>query len=498
MTSSFSDIKLTELQQGKVGTFQGLQRPSAGMVDSGPPQSVAIDLSMQPNSKVSNNSTMKTSSSFVSDDDENNDIESVDDDFSLASDIAEVQLTGALNGSFSSSARHNVVNRESPKFEEDTPDSVSDANFAGNSSSKVSAKSSPSDEDDQLLEEMLHQAEKLALKMKSAIVSKEGTEKVPKMNIVSSTPPATRKKSRTLGSEVNGGDAESLSPGDSSDTNSRNPGRVGSFATAGEFSQSVARTQIDAAEKAAKEMREALAALGAGPSLDHRPPKPLSPIPSPLKHVKDSRGVEWEHVEAPKETDEDFVQLKDYSKQSKPMLTPAKKSDASGVTWERVDYCESGDDDYVTMRDYSRQSSFVKAPMSRAAPNPSRPAPSRTRKSKRRRMFVILTIICAGLYFCFKTSSAWLSSKPPRVVSRVGKKPFVVVEQAGEKTTSSVNILEQKQQERQQPPPVLVATTRPKAQLKCQLPLAYLFDVDCSPIPRGAQRLENVLSSMMQ
>ena len=160
----------------------------------------------------------------------------------------------------------------------------------------------------------------------------------------------------------------------------------------------------------------------------------------------------------------------------------------------------------------------------------------RRRRKWRRRLLVLLAIVvCVG---CIHYASpGWWTTvlasvamvwkqppPPPRIVlptdvDKAKAVMVVVTEQPQKKlaTESPVAILERKQQERQAPiAPAFASLTashdtdddnydsptsssiQPRISAKCQLPLAYLLSKDCSSLPRGSQRLENVLGSMMQ
>jgi hypothetical protein len=148
---------------------------------------------------------------------------------------------------------------------------------------------------------------------------------------------------------------------------------------------------IDAAVRAARKMQQALQALGASdaqapvsPSYEKPSPaqtdRTVSPVESPSAsdphHKNDSSNhqhsndIQWEPFDPPREEDDDFVPLQDYSHTAKtanpheglpssphtPVSVPprVKQVDAGGVLWERVDYCNNNDDDYVPLKDYSR------------------------------------------------------------------------------------------------------------------------------------------------
>lgn len=251
-------------------------------------------------------------------------------------------------------------------------------------SSKPSIATNHYHEDDDVLEKMLAEAQRLAFQMRSA-------------------------SQENLGENKNGAAAK-----DAEQWSSQLRGKAdqtGGHQASPETPHHSRENQVESAIKAARDMELALKAFSGSFSMEMDTPDkagadsptPASPEDKPPGDVElkiaqfsaehGSGSITWEKVESVREEDEDYVAIRDYSSPVKQTTTPDARPSSvgnNGIKWEKVDMPEKHEDDYVPLADYSKP-----APR-RATPQPiARTRYVRSRKLSRRRKMVRLVAVVA-------------------------------------------------------------------------------------------------------
>lgn len=292
---------------------------------------------------------------------------------------------------------------------------------------------------------------------------------------------------------------------------------------------------MEAALRATQNMEKALQALGAGmpdssgtdaamaattttssPTLTPKSPPALtlrnstmssttktpSPRPPPPPPATSSSLL-------PKEGDDDYVPMKDYS------FKPSRFVPDTDVNWEEVDTANENDDDFVPLRDYSSSSS-VPVASSGAMPqaNGGRRRRFWTRRRKRRAAVggLIMLVLLLGIAYSFHGQS--VQSEEAETVEHdnnstaptaYGGEPIQVkpldwaatrqLEDVPLDTEAVALSLEEFMEEEDSY--FAVIDIEPARNIKCTIPLAWLVLRDCHPTATVGDRLEAVLQSML-
>lgn len=315
------------------------------------------------------------------------------------------------------------------------------------------------------LEKMLAEAQRLALRMRTAMANSGHTEALAALDAMATSsasfdlPSLSGEEQQATGQltleehfELNGG-SSSKELDDSSNYEEKS--------LADKSAASAQYEEVEAAIKATREMELALQALGGSlrnvngkddddsSTEDGRkkrtavvtprnngsnqsrdspisPPTPYPASPSTVKRKIEAfqdrernrsyeDSIQWEKIDSVHEDDDDFVPIQDYSPQKKSQKQRQTRVDEHGITWETMDTAAQHDEDYVPLSDYSRTARNGEEPGLGASSFRLRAVQKkRRRQQKRRRMMravALALVVLYAIYYHFTSDNQVTDSK---------------------------------------------------------------------------------------